>query len=52
MSYSSVKCFWHNRIFYFLGIIKVFSGAIQHPKFEHRLPEGYSKMGNSNDVSD
>jgi hypothetical protein len=31
--------------------MKVFSGAIQHAKFEHRELNGFSKMENSNDVS-
>ena len=39
MSYSSVTCFWHYRILKIFCIMKVFSAAIQHAKFEHRSPQ-------------
>ena len=39
MSYSSVKFFGITEFFYFFSIMNVFSGAIQHAKFEHRSPD-------------
>jgi hypothetical protein len=39
MSYSSVKFFLALQNFFIFCIMKVFSGAIQNAKFEHRSPD-------------